>query len=179
MVLQGKHSSKAGPSFTYQTRICVNEDTMPVYAALYVTLQHELFADVSAEHTASSRNSDYIRRNDILARMSNALRVTLEGRMSSAREPQNLHCSTLEGLIAQAERQFRSLTGRGTPQKTHQKRGRLDNLKHRLKDVESNIAAGTLRLRSGSRKLWRGQHSLETNGLRRSRRVALRLARGP
>ena len=72
---------------------------MPFYTALYVTLQHELFADVSAEHTASSRNSDYIHRNDILARMSNALRVTLEGRMSPASEPQSLHRSTLEGLI--------------------------------------------------------------------------------
>ena len=145
---------------TYQTRIRGNEEALAAYANLYGTLQRHLFADVSAGHRASSLKSDYISRYGIPARMFNALRVTLEGRMSAARESQKLHRDTLRGLIARA---ITSLGRKGKLHQVHQKRRRLENLRHRLEKVENDIDAGRLRLCFGSKKLWRAQHSLEAN----------------
>ena len=162
--MRSNYDSKASLSFTYQARIRGNEESLSTYAALYGVLQRCLFTGMSSGKPAASLKSEYIRRHGIPARVFNALRVTLEGRISDARESQKLHLSTLEGLIARAEKQVRSLTGRATPQKIHHKRRRLENLRHRLKRVESDIAAGRLRLCFGSKKLWRAQHNIEANG---------------
>lgn len=102
---------------TYQTRVSGNQDGLAAYANLYGTLQRSLFADVSGGHNAPSLKSEYISRHSIPARMFNALRITLESRMSSARESQKLHGDTLQGLIARASRQITSLGRKG---KSHQ-----------------------------------------------------------
>ena len=149
---------------TYQTRISGKEDALSAYAELFGVLQRRLFADVSAGHSSASLKSDYIRIYGILARMFNAIRVTLEGRMSAAKESQKLHRQTLEGLIARADKQLSSLVGRATPQKLHQKRRRIANLRHRLRSVSADTDSGRLRLCFGSKKLWRSQHHLEANG---------------
>ena len=156
--------SRDNLTFTYQTRVSGNEEALSAYAGLFSVLERRLFADVSAGKPSVSLKSDYIRRYAIPARMFNALRVTLDGRMSSARESQKLHRSTLEGLIARSEKQLRSLVGRATPNKVHQKRRRLGNLRRRLSRVEGDIDAGRLRLCFGSKRLWRAQHNLEANG---------------
>ena len=127
-------------------------------------LQRRLFADVSAGHPASYLKSEYISRHGIPARMFNSLRITLEGRMSAARESQKLHREMLQGLIARANRQITSLSRKGKLHQVHPKRRRLDNLRHRLEKVESDIDAGIVRLCFGSKKLWRAQHNLEANG---------------
>ena len=162
--MRGNRNSKTNLSYTYQTRIRGNEDALAAYANLYGTLQRRLFADVSAEHTASSLKSDYISRHGIPARMFNALRVSLEGRMSSARESQKLHRDTLSGLIARASRRITSLERKGKLHQVHHKSRRLESLRHRLEKVESDIDAGRLRVCFGSKKLWRAQHNLEANG---------------
>ena len=156
--------SKDNLSFTYQTRISGKEDALSAYAELYSVLQRRLFADVCSGNPTASLKSDYIRRYGIPARVFNAIRVTLEGRMSAASESQKLHRQTLEGLIARAEKQLSSLVGRATPQKLHQKRRRLANLKHRLRSVSADTDSGRLRLCFGSKKLWRSQYHLEANG---------------
>ena len=117
--------SKDNLSFTYQTRIRGNEDALSAYAKLFGVLQRRLFADVCSGNPTASLKSDYIRRYAIPARMFNAIKVTLEGRMSAANESQKLHRQTLEGLIARAEKQLVALVGRATPQKLHQKRRRI------------------------------------------------------
>ena len=162
--MRDNHKSRARLPFTYQTRICGNEDALAAYADLYGSLQRRLFADVTAGHTASSLKSEYINRHAISARMFNALRVTLEGRMSSAKESQQLHGDTLGGLIARANRQLKSLSRKGELHQVHHKRRRLENLRHRLQKVSEDIAGGRLRLSFGSKKLWRAQHDLEANG---------------
>ena len=96
--------------------------------------------------------------------MSNSLGVTLEGRTPAARDSQKLHRSTLDGLIARSEKQFRSLIGRTSPHKIHQKRRRLENLRHRLWKLNRKVDAGVVRLCFGSRKLWRARLNLEANG---------------
>lgn len=83
--------------------------------------------------------------------------------MSAARESQKLHRGTLRGLIARASRQIASLDRKGKSHLVHQKHRRLENLRHRLDRVESDIDAGRLGLCFGSRKLWRAQHSLQAN----------------
>ncbi len=149
---------------TYQTRIRGNEDALAAYAELYGTLQRSLSADISAGHPASSLKSDYISRYGIPARMFNSLRVTLEGRMSAARESQKLHRETLQRLIARASRRITNLGRRGKSHQVHHKRRRLENLRYRLEKVESDIDADILRLCFGSKRLWRAQHSLKSNG---------------
>ena len=84
--------------------------------------------------------------------------------MSAASESQKLHRQTLDGLIDRAEKQLGALVGRATPQKLHQKRRRLANLKHRMRNVSADTDSGRLRLCFGSKKLWRSQHHLEANG---------------
>ena len=149
---------------TYQTRISGNENALSAYAEIFGVLQRRLFADACSGHSSDSLKSDYIRSYGIPARMFNAIRVTLEGRMSAASESQKLHRQTLEGLIARAGKQLSSLVGRATPQKLHQKRRRLANLKYRLRNVSADADSGRLRLCFGSKKLWRSQHHLEVNG---------------
>ena len=157
--------SKDNLPFTYQTRIKGNEDALLAYAKLS---RRPAAASVRRRirlgHPTASLKSDYIRSYGILARMFNAIRVTLEGRMSGATESQKLHRQTLEGLIARAEKQLNSLVGRATPQKLHQKRRRVANLKHRLRNVSADTDSGRLRLCFGSKKLWRSQYHLEANG---------------
>ena len=46
----------------------------------------------------------------------------------------------------------------------HEKQRRITNLKLRLVVLETDIAAGLVRLCFGSRRLWRKQHHLEANG---------------
>ena len=160
--------SKDNLPFTYQTRIKGNEDALSAYAKLFGVR----FAAPSVRRRMLCRNptaslkSDYIRRYGIPARVFNAIKVTLEGRMSGATESQKLHRQTLEGLIARAEKQHVALVGRATPQKLHQKRRRIANLKHRLRNVSADTDSGRLRLCFGSKKLWRSQHHLEANGYR-------------
>ena len=162
--MSNRFTGKDNLSFTYQTRISGKEDALSAYAELFGVLQRRLFADVCSGNPTASLKSDYIRRYGIPARVFNAIKVTLEGRMSGATESQKLHRQTLEGLIVRAEKQLSSLVGKATPQKLHQKRRRLVNLKYRLRNVSADTDAGRLRLCFGSKKLWRSQYHLEANG---------------
>ena len=92
------HSRPCGGPFhgTYQTRISEYEDgdaeraagdaALAAYAELYGRVERKLFADVSAGRSPGSLKSVFLRRYGIPARMFNAVRVSLEGRMSSVRE---------------------------------------------------------------------------------------------
>ena len=108
--------------------------------------------------------NDYIREYGIPARLFNAVRVSLEGKVSAVRAAQKLRVDGLERRIAQAERQVVQAEEQGRWQQVHQKRRRLANLRHRLAALEADIAAGRVRLCFGSKRLWRKQHHLEQNG---------------
>ena len=96
--------------------------------------------------------------------MFNAVRVSLEGKVSGARESQLLHIETLKGLVRRAGRELAGAGKKGDSRRVHQKTRRLHNLEHRLARVEADMAAGLVRLCFGGRKLWRGQYNLEANG---------------
>ena len=157
---------------TYQTRISDYGDmvraggdaALSAYAELYGRVQRKLFAAVAADRSAASLKSDYIREHGIPARMFNAVRVSLEGKVSSVREQQKLRVDGLQRRIAQAERQVGKDEEQGRWQQVHQKRRRLASLRSRLAGLEADIAAGLVRLCFGSKRLWRKQHDLEANG---------------
>ena len=154
---------------TYQTRIEGNDAALSAYAALYGRVQRNLFAEVSSGRSAVSRSAASMKRGcvreyGIPARMFNAVRVSLEGKVSGARESQLLHIETLKGLVRRAGRELASAGKKGDRHGVHQKMRRLDNLRSRLARVEADMAAGLVRLCFGGRKLWRKQHHLEANG---------------
>ena len=123
-----------------------------------------LFAAVAAGRSAASLKSDYIKEHGIPARLFNAVRVSLDGKVSAVRAAQRLRVDGLERRIAQGEWQVGKAEEQGRCQQVHQKRRRLANLRHRLVGLEADIAAGRVRLCFGSRRLWRKQHHLEQNG---------------
>ena len=86
-------SSRRSPVATYQTRICdygvterIDGDAaLSAYAELYGRVERHLFAEVAAGRLASSLKSGYLKRFRIPARMFNAVRVSLEGKVASVR----------------------------------------------------------------------------------------------
>ena len=89
---------------TYQTRISDYADmdrgegdaALSAYAELYGRVQRKLFADVVAGRSAVLKKSEYIKKHGIPARMFNAVRVSLEGKVSAVRESQRLQQDSLE-----------------------------------------------------------------------------------
>ena len=105
---------------TYQTRISDYGDmvraggdaTLSAYAELYGQVQRRLFADVAAERSGVLLKRKYIKEHGIPARMFNAVRVSLDGKVSAVRAAQRLRVDGLERRIARVERQV--CEGRGT-----------------------------------------------------------------
>ena len=157
---------------TYQTRIsdyagvdrAAGDAALSAYAGLYGQVQRKLFADVAAGSSATLLKGEYLQRYGIPARLFNAVRVSLDGKMSSVRETMALRRGRLERRIARAERQVSDAAERGRWDQVHQKRRRLANLRSRLAGLETDIGAGRVRLCFGSKRLWRKRDHLEANG---------------
>ena len=157
---------------SYQTRIAVYEGidravgdaALSAYAALYGKVQHKLFADVAAGESAVSKKSEYIEKHGIPARMFNAVRITLDGKVSAVRELQLLQLDSQRRRVSRAEKQVLDAEQGCQWRQVHGKRRRLANLKFRLSGPEADLAAGRVRLCFGSKKLWRKRHHLEENG---------------
>ena len=157
---------------SYHTRITVYEGidravgdaALSAYAALYGQVQRKLFADVAAGESAVSKQSEYIEKHGIPARLFNAVRITLEGKVSAVRESQLLQLDSLRRRVSRAEKQVLEAEQGCQWRQVHGKRRRLSNLKFRLSGLEADLAAGRVRLCFGSRKLWRKQYDLKANG---------------
>ena len=161
-----------GPPATYQTRICnfagvdpaSGEELLTDYGALYCRIQRRLFAEVAAGRSAVSLKQAYLRRHRLPARLFNAVRVSLEGKVASVGEQQLLGRDDLQRRISRTQDQI-AKAGTGVRRDwLHQKKRRLTNLKGKLEKLESDIDSDRVRLCFGSRKLWRKQHHLEANG---------------
>ena len=154
---------------TYQTRIggidrIVGDALLSAYAELYCRIQRKVFAQVSAGRSAPSLKQEYLQRYRIPARMFNAIRVSLEGKVASVREQRLMRQDELQRRIARAQRQIAQASPGTRREWLHQKRRRLGNLKAKLERLESDIVAGRIRLCFGSRRLWRKQNHLKANG---------------
>ncbi len=156
----------------YQTRICEyanvsrchGDAALSAYAELYGRVERKLFAEVSAGRTSASLKSEYLKWYGIPARMFNAVRVLLEGKIASVREQQKLRLDGLRRRIARAETQIVQAEQRGRLNQAHHKRRRLANMRHRLTALEADMTADRVRLCFGSKRLWRQQYHLQVNG---------------
>ena len=157
---------------TYQTRTAdyagldrsAGDAVLAAYGELYGRVQRKLFAEVAAGRSTTSLKSAYLERYGIPARMFNAVRVSLDGKIASVRETMGLRRESLQRRIARAEEQTADAAEHGRLDQVHHKKRRLANLRHRLSALEADIAAGRVRLCFGSKRLWRKQHNLEANG---------------
>ena len=142
------------PTATYQTRIrdysgiekAAGDAALSAYAGLYGRVQRKLFAEVMAGRSAASLKNEYLKRYGIPARMFNAVRVSLEGKMASVKEQQKLQLDSLGRRIVRAEGQITDAVQRGRWDQVHHKRRRLANLRSRLAGLEADMAAGRVRL---------------------------------
>ena len=160
------------PAATYQARIhsysgverAVGEAALSAYAGLYGRVQRKLFAEMAAGRSAASLKNEYLGRYGMPARMFNAVRVSLEGKVASVKEQQKLRLDSLGRRIARAEREILKQAGPGRWEQVHQKQRRLANLRSRLAGLQDEISEGRVRLCFGSKRLWRRQHNLAENG---------------
>ena len=157
---------------TYQTRISdfagmdrtTGDGLLSAYAELYCRIQRKLFAEVSAGRSAPSVKQEYLRRYRIPARMFNAIRVSLDGKVASVREQQLVRRDDLQRRIAQAQGHIDQAGDGAQRDWLHQKKRRLANLNTKLENLDSDIESGRIRLCFGSRRLWRKQYALGANG---------------
>ena len=157
---------------TYQTRISVyagmdrldGDFALAAYAELYGRVQRRLFAEVAAGRSATSLKSMYLERYGIPARLFNGVRVSLDGKVASVKEQQKLRVDSLRRRIARAGREVSDVAARGRWDQADQKKRRLVNLRNRLAGLQADIDGGRVRLCFGSKRLWRKQHELESNG---------------
>ena len=95
-------------------------------------MQRKLFADVAAGRSAVSKQSEYIEEYGIPARLFNAVRITLDGKVSAVRQSQLLQPDSLRRRVSRAEKQVDQAEQECQWQQVHEKRRRLTNLKSRL-----------------------------------------------
>ena len=157
---------------TYQTRVsayasverAAGDAALSAYADLYGKVQRKLFAEAAAGRPPSSMKSSYLKEHRIPARMFNAVRASLNGKIAAVRESQKLHRETLQHRIARAGTQITRLAADEHQAEIHQKRRRLADLQRRLDALETDIAGKRVRLCFGSKRLWRKPYSLKANG---------------
>jgi len=103
-----------GRPATYQTRISgfadmdrtAGDGLLWAYADLYSRVQRRLFADLASGRSPASLKADYLRRYRIPARLFNAVRVSLEGKVASVKEQQLLRRDELQRRVSRAQEQM-------------------------------------------------------------------------
>ena len=173
MAKRKRMDSASGPRVAiYQTRVRDYWDTdrlagdaaLADYGALYGKVQRKLFSAVAAGRSAPSLKNDYLRLHQIPARMFNAVRVSLDGKIQSVKELQPLRVEELEHSIARAEKQIEEAREKGNEHQVHYKTRRLANLRWRLETLQADLEDGKVRITFGSRRLWCKRNNLEANG---------------
>ena len=94
----GLNAAQGPLAATYQTRVSgyegldreAGDAALAAYAELYGEVERKLFAEVAAGRSAAPLKRDYIREHGIPARLFNAVRVSLEGKVSAVRAAQRL-----------------------------------------------------------------------------------------
>ena len=111
MVLGKRNGQSSTPSgsagerltATYQTRASEYAGTdreagnaaLSAYGELYGRVERRLFAEVASGRSAVSLKGEYLKRYQMPARMFNGVRVSLEGKVASVKEQQELRVDIL------------------------------------------------------------------------------------
>ena len=156
------------PIFTFQTRLLLEESqawVMDAYAILYGKVERSLFAAMQSGGTINELKREFLPKFGITARQFNALRMGLEGKIDGikARRPELI--ADLQSRIKKALKVVAVLTLKPTQAtKLHQKKRRLHILHTKLDAMQADHKAGKVRLCFGSKKLFRAQFDLQSNG---------------
>ena len=142
----------------------VGDAALSACGELYGRVERMLFAEVAAGRSAASLKSAYLKRYGIPARMFNAVRVSLEGKLASVKAQQKLRLDSLDRRIARAERRIRTAAGRGRRDQVHRQKRRWVALQSQRAALQEDMEVGRVRLCFGSKRLWRQQHQLAENG---------------
>ena len=151
-------------TFTYQARIPLDEtqnETLSSYAALYGTVERCLFRDVCRSLNALSLKSDYLTEFGITARQFNGIRISLEGKIESAKQIRLEQIAQLKEKILSFKKKIPKMRNK---RQKHQKTRKLASIELRLQTLEKERDEGPVSLCFGSKKLFRAQFALEENG---------------
>jgi len=149
---------------TYQTRLSFSSsEALQACADLFAHIEHALLADICKGKILSKLKSSYLIKYGITARHFNAIRVKIEGKISSIKELRKIQISDLKEKIKTLETKISKLEKK--PKLSflvHQKKRRLFQLKKRLEKLIENQDKTSLCF--GTRKLFHAQFDLEANG---------------
>jgi IS605 OrfB family transposase len=151
---------------TYQTRPMLPssaEEILQECANLFAHIEHSLLADTSKGVASHKLKSAYLTKYGITARQFNAVRVKVEGKVSSIKELRKIEVSDLQERIETLKKKIAKLQKNPLRKfAVHQKKRRLHTLQERLKQLLQK--EDTVSLCFGSKKLFHAQFNLEENG---------------
>ncbi len=155
-------------TFTYQTRLRLEVDQdaiLCLYAEQMNHLERKLFAELAAKNEVNVLKKECISSFGITARQFNSCRIQVEGKINSIKERSIGILAELKEQIFALEAKVQQLEKISSHSpKAHQKKRRLFHLKSKLSRLQSDRAAGKVRLCFGSKKLFNAQFNLESNG---------------
>jgi IS605 OrfB family transposase len=153
---------------TFETRIKIDSTTdeaLHACAHLFAHIKHRLFADIASGKSPGELKNDYLACYEITARQFNALRVQVEGKITSIKKLRPLHIAEAKERISSLVTKIKKLIkAKASPQLIHQKKRRLRRLEQKLEQLKQDHEQGTIRCCFGSKKLFRAQFELEKNG---------------
>jgi len=155
------------PIFTYQTRPVLDEaqtSALDAYAEIYGKAERSLFAAIQAGGTANDIKREFLPRFGISARQFNAMRIGLDGKITSIKERRPELIGEAEARIKKAAKVIKKLEAKVPGNKLHQKKRRMATMQSRLAAMKADHAVGTVRLCFGSKKLFHAQFDLAANG---------------
>ena len=151
-------------TFTYQTRISKEsevEEILNSYASLYGKVERKLFVDLMQKKDLNTLKKSYLTKYEITARQFNALRITLQGKIDSIKELQQINLSHLKEKISSLEKKLPKIRSKMA---RHGKTRKLHTMKDRHAKLELEQAEGKVSLCFGGKKLFHAQFALEENG---------------
>ncbi|MBN2478907.1 MAG: hypothetical protein JXA94_01635, partial [Parachlamydiales bacterium] len=147
---------------TYQTRIKnfdkKTEEILSSCANLLSILERKLFSDLMKGKKINDLKKEYIKNHQITARQFNSIRFQIEGKIRSFYEIKKSRIFELNQKIKNLEK---TIPKYKNPNKIHQKKRSLFNLKTRLKNLENQKNP---KICFGSKKLFNKQFRLKENG---------------
>jgi IS605 OrfB family transposase len=148
-------------TFTYQTRFSLdNEKALNAYGTLFNQLERKLYANLAAKIGINELKRHYIATYGITARQFNSLQYSIKGKIASAKECQKLQIEKIKDKISRLENKLKK-SKKLTAEVIFLKKGSLNRLKKKLKNLEDAVELGKVSLCFGSNQLFREQFHLE------------------
>ena len=153
---------------TFETRPSLDpsaDEVLQECAAFFAHIRHRLFADIASGKRPSDLKNHYLAHYSITARQFNALRVQIEGKITSIKKLRPTLIAEKQERITSLTKKLKTLTKKkASPQLIHQKKRRLKTLEHQLHQLREDHKKGTVRCCFGTKKRFRAQFDLKANG---------------